>query len=110
MRCCGDRRWGGSREPKIRSGGGYRFDGWLLERRGRRLIDPNAVPVSLSNGEYALLIAFLEAPQRALSREHLLQATRVHEDIFDKSIDVQVLRLRRKLEVGLHCQRAFTSR
>ena len=79
--------------------GGYRFDGWLLERRGRRLIDPNAVPVSLSNGEYALLLAFLDAPQRALSREHLLQATRVHEDIFDKSIDVQVLRLRRKLEV-----------
>ena len=79
--------------------GGYRFDGWLLERRGRRLIDPNAVPVSLSKGEYALLLAFLEAPQRALSREHLLQATRVHEDIFDKSIDVQVLRLRRKLEV-----------
>jgi DNA-binding response OmpR family regulator len=79
--------------------GGYRFDGWLLERRGRRLIDPNAVPVSLSKGEYALLLAFLEAPQRALSREQLLQATRVHEDIFDKSIDVQVLRLRRKLEV-----------
>ncbi len=50
-------------------------------------------------GEYALLLAFLEAPQRPLSREHLLQATRVHEDIFDKSIDVQVLRLRRKLEV-----------
>src|ERR1700738_3059684 len=78
--------------------GGYRFDGWLLERRGRRLVDPNAVPVSLSKGEYALLLAFLEAPQRVLKREHLLQATRVHEDIFDKRIDVQVLRLRRKLE------------
>jgi DNA-binding response OmpR family regulator len=79
--------------------GGYRFDGWMLERRGRRLVDPNAIPVSLSKGEYALLLAFLEAPQRALTREHLLQATRVHEDIFDKSIDVQVLRLRRKLEI-----------
>jgi two-component system OmpR family response regulator len=53
----------------------------------------------LSKREYTLLLAFLEAPQRALSREHLLQATRVHEDIFDKSIDVQVLRLRRKLEI-----------
>jgi DNA-binding response OmpR family regulator len=47
-----------------------------------------------------MLLAFLEAPQRRLSREYLLQATRVHEDIFDRSVDVQVLRLRRKLESG----------
>ena len=79
--------------------GGYRFGGWQLERRTHRLIDPGATPVSLSKGEYALLLAFLEAPQRPLSRENLLQATRIHEDIFDRSIDVQVLRLRRKLEV-----------
>ena len=45
------------------------------------------------------MLAFLEAPQRPLSREHLLQATRSHEDIFDRIIDVQVSRLRRKLEV-----------
>src|SRR6201996_3728343 len=79
--------------------GGYRVNGWVLERRGRKLVDPKGVPVSLSKGEYALLLAFLEAPQRPLSREHLLQTTRLHEDIFDRSIDVQVLRLRRKLEV-----------
>jgi two-component system, OmpR family, response regulator len=79
--------------------GGYRFNGWQLERRGRTLLDPNGNPVALSKGEYALLLAFLEAPQRPLTREHLLQATRIHEDIFDRSIDVQVLRLRRKLEV-----------
>ena len=78
--------------------GGYRFNGWQLERRGRRLVDPNDAPVSLSKGEYALLLAFLEAPGRPLSREYLLQATRVHEDIHDRSIDVQILRLRRKLE------------
>jgi DNA-binding response OmpR family regulator len=78
--------------------GGYRFNGWKLERRGRRLLDSKETPVALSKGEYALLLAFLEAPQRPLTREHLLQATRVHEDIFDRSIDVQVLRLRRKLE------------
>ena len=59
---------------------------------------PEGNPVSLTKGEYGLLLAFLEAPQRPLTREHLLQATRVHEDIFDRSIDVQVLRLRRKLE------------
>jgi two-component system, OmpR family, response regulator len=84
-----------TRDPE---GGGYRFNGWRLERRGRRLVDANGIPVSLSKGEYALLLAFLEEPQRPLSREHLLQATRVHEDIFDRSVDVQVLRLRRKLE------------
>ncbi len=78
--------------------GGYRFGGWQLERRERRLVDPNGAQVSLSKGEYALLLAFLEAPQRPLTREQLLQATRVHEDIFDRSIDVQVLRLRRRLE------------
>jgi two-component system OmpR family response regulator len=78
--------------------GGYRFGGWQLGRRGRRLADPNGAQVSLSKGEYALLLAFLEAPQRPLTREQLMQATRVHEDIFDRSIDVQVLRLRRRLE------------
>jgi two-component system OmpR family response regulator len=79
--------------------GGYRFNGWVLQRRGRKLADPDGAAVPLSKGEYALLLAFLEAPQRPLTREYLLQATRIHEDIFDRSIDVQVLRLRRKLEV-----------
>ena len=45
-----------------------------------------------------MLVAFLDAPRRPLSREYLMQATRMHEDVFDRSIDVQVLRLRRKLE------------
>ena len=74
------------------------FGGWTLERRQRRLLNPAGVIVSLTKGEYALLLAFVDAPQRALSREHLLQATRIHEDVFDRSIDVQILRLRRKLE------------
>jgi two-component system, OmpR family, response regulator len=78
--------------------GWYKFGGWELDRRARRLTDPNGTAVGLTKGEYALLTAFLDAPQRPLSREHLLQATRVHEDIFDRSIDVQILRLRRKLE------------
>jgi two-component system, OmpR family, response regulator len=75
-----------------------KFGGWQLDRRTRRLTDPDGNEVELTKGEYALLTAFLDAPQRPLSREHLLQATRVHEDIFDRSIDVQILRLRRKLE------------
>src|SRR6202162_5689159 len=83
------------REPER---GRCRFGGWQLDRRTRRLSDSSGIPVALTKGEYALLIAFLDAPQRPLSREHLLQATRIHEDVFDRSIDVQVLRLRRKLE------------
>ncbi|MBK5959253.1 DNA-binding response regulator [Rhodoplanes elegans] len=93
-----------SRNPER---GGYRFGGWRLERRNRRLIDPAGEPVALTKGEYALLLAFLEAPRRPLSREHLLQATRVHEDIYDRSIDVQVLRLRRKLEVDSSAPRVI---
>jgi DNA-binding response OmpR family regulator len=76
----------------------FRFCGWQLDCKSRRLSDPAGAPVALTKGEYALLLAFLNAPQRPLSREHLLQATRVHEDVFDRSIDVQILRLRRKLE------------
>jgi two-component system, OmpR family, response regulator len=78
--------------------GRFRFCGWQLDSKTRRITDPAGAPVTLTKGEYALLIAFLDAPQRPLSREHLLQSTRVHEDVFDRSIDVQILRLRRKLE------------
>src|ERR1700737_3417543 len=78
--------------------GGYKFGGWRLGGRSRRLIDPQERPIALSKGEYALLLAFLDAPERPLWREHLLQATGLHEHIFEHSIDVQVLRLRRKLE------------
>ena len=80
--------------------GRARFAGWLLDRRTRCLTDPSGALVALTKGEYTLLTAFLDAPQRPLSREHLLHATRVHEDTFDRSIDVQILRLRRKLEAN----------
>src|SRR5262245_7009686 len=76
----------------------FRLLGWQLDLRIRRLTDPGGAQVALTNGEYAMLLAFLAAPQRPLSRDHLLQATRVHDDVFDRSIDVQILRLRRKLE------------
>jgi two-component system, OmpR family, response regulator len=87
-------------EPAVMAASGVSsFAGWALNRRARRLTDPEGNEVGLTKGEYALLVAFLDSPGRPLSREQLLQATRVHEDIYDRSIDVQILRLRRKLEV-----------
>lgn len=77
--------------------GGFRFAGWRLDRRHRRLYDPSDGQVQLTKAEYGLLVAFLESAQRPLSRQQILQATRMHEDVHDRSIDVQVLRLRRKL-------------
>jgi DNA-binding response OmpR family regulator len=84
---------------------GYAFGGWRLEHSTRRVTNPDGQPLSLTKSEYNLLVAFLEAPQRPLTREQLVQATRVHEDVFDRSIDVQVLRLRRKLECHIGAPR-----
>jgi two-component system OmpR family response regulator len=77
--------------------GGHRFEGWELRHGTRRLTSPSGDMVSLTKKEYALLSALVDAPGRPLSRLHLMRATRTHEDIYDRSIDVQVLRLRRKL-------------
>lgn len=79
----------------------YRFAGWQLDLRTRSLTSPAGETLALTNGECNLLIAFLRSPQQVLSREQLLAASRVHdEEVFDRSIDVQILRLRRKLEVN----------
>lgn len=77
----------------------YRFAGWELSTRTRRLTSPTGETVLLTAGEFNLLTAFLRSPQQVLAREQLLAASRVHdEEVFDRSIDVQILRLRRKLE------------
>jgi DNA-binding response OmpR family regulator len=78
----------------------YCFAGWELNLRTRRLKSPSGANVPLTKGEFALLAVFLQSPQHVLTREHLLAASRVHNnEVFDRSIDVQILRLRRKLEV-----------
>lgn len=76
----------------------YCFAGWVFDERARQLRNPAGISVSLTKSEFNLLSAFVRAPHRTLSRDHLLRATRVHENAGDRSIDVQVLRLRRKLE------------
>jgi two-component system, OmpR family, response regulator len=78
----------------------YRFSGWELNTGTRKLRSPDARNVELTNSEYALLVAFLKAPQRILSRDQLLESSRLHDDIYDRSIDVQILRLRRKIETS----------
>jgi len=81
---------------KIRA---YRFSGWELNVRLRRLRAPDGEVVPLTNSEFNLLAAFLAAPQRVLSRDQLLNLSRLHNDeVYDRSIDVQVGRLRKKLE------------
>jgi two-component system, OmpR family, response regulator len=78
---------------------GFAFDGWAVDLLRRELTNPDEVLVDLSGGEFDLLLAFLEAPNRILSRDHLLDAARNRvSGNFDRSIDVLVSRLRRKIE------------
>ncbi len=83
------------RESDIRI---YKFSGWELATGSRRLTSPEGARIELTNGEFALLMTFLKSPRRVLSRDQLLEGSRLHDDIYDRSIDVQILRLRRKIE------------
>jgi two-component system, OmpR family, response regulator len=77
----------------------YRFAGWELNIGLRKLKSPKGEAVELTNGEFRILAAFLSAPQRILSRDQLLELSRVHNaEVYDRAIDIQILRLRRKIE------------
>jgi len=77
----------------------YSFSGWVLETARRRLLDPSGVEVALTGGEYDLLVALLDRPNRVLTRDMLLDLLRGRQaGPFDRAIDVAVSRLRRKLE------------
>jgi two-component system OmpR family response regulator len=76
----------------------YRFGGWTLEPGRRTLLDASGVLVSLTGGEYDLLVALARNPGRVLGRDQLLELTRGRAaQAFDRSVDVQMSRLRRKL-------------
>ena len=82
-----------------REGTALAFAGWRLDPAARKLTAPDGADVALTAGEFELLAALVEHPQRVMSREQLLDLTRGREAApFDRSIDVQVSRLRRKLE------------
>ena len=81
-----------------RENGSMHFSGWRLDRASRCLQSPCGVMVNLSGAEYRLLMAFLENPQAVLSRDTLMDLTKGRNAApFDRSIDVQVSRLRTRL-------------
>src|SRR5258705_1262460 len=84
------------RDTRLRA---YRFAGWELNVPLCRLKSPDERQIEISRGEFRLLRALLSSPQRILTREQLLDLTRVNStDVYDRSIDSQVMRLRRKME------------
>jgi two-component system OmpR family response regulator len=77
------------------------FDGWTIQPGRRQVLDPSGRPVDLTGGEFDLLLTLVERPQRVLSRDRLLDLTKGRAaSLFDRSIDVQIGRVRRKLEAA----------
>ena len=77
----------------------YCFDGWELNVNARRLRAKDGRQVRLGNGELNLLVALLGSPQRILSRDQILDRSRMHGgEVYDRSVDVQIMRLRHKIE------------
>lgn len=86
-----------ARDGKVRA---FRFADFELNLRTRRLARMGGARIELTNGEFNLLAALLAAPQRVLTRDQLIEASRVYDnEVYDRAIDVQILRLRRKIEL-----------
>lgn len=84
-----------NRPKEIRA---YRFEGWVLDVKAQQLTSPDGVDVTLTTGEFIMLLAFLKRPKEALDRDQIMEAYRNRESsIFERSIDVQVGRVRRRL-------------
>lgn len=78
----------------------YEFDGWLLDPLKRRLTDPDGSVVPISSAEFRLLMALLDHPQQVMDRDRLLDMVQGREaHLFDRAVDNQISRLRRKIEV-----------
>jgi len=86
-------------EPSADAGIIADFAGWRLDLVRRELTSPDDVLITLSDGEFSLLRVFVEHPQQVLNRDQLLDLARGREnDTYDRAIDVQISRLRRKLD------------
>ena len=78
----------------------YRFNNWTLDSSTRELLDADNIPVSITSGEFDLLLLFVTAPRRVLSRDQIMDSLRGNEWLpNDRTIDNQVARLRKKLTV-----------
>jgi DNA-binding response OmpR family regulator len=87
------------RPGKARGVRAYRFDGCELNVNTRRLVTRDQRQLAISNGEFNLLVALLGAGGCTLSRVQLLELSRLHDDeVYDRSVDVQIMRVRRKIE------------
>lgn len=90
---------GGAVRHHAPESGSYAFAGWVLKTGERALVDREGVSVPLSTGEYNLLLALVQRPRQVLTRDQLLDLTQGREAAaFDRAIDNQVSRLRRKIE------------
>ena len=77
----------------------YEFEGWTLDPLKRRLVDPDGTLVPISTAEFRMLRAFCDNPRRVLDRDQLLDMVQGREaHLFDRAVDNQVSRLRRKIE------------
>lgn len=77
----------------------FLFDGWRLDPLKRKLTDPEGAVVAISSVEFRLLMAFLEHPRQVLDRDRLLDMVQGREaHLFDRAVDNQISRLRRKIE------------
>jgi two-component system OmpR family response regulator len=91
-----------TRQPDERQGGALEFAGWRLDLVRRELRTPDGVVINLSSGEFSLLRALVERPQRVLTRDQLLDFARGPDtEAYDRAIDVQISRLRKKLDDGV---------
>ncbi len=85
-----------ARDGQVRA---FRFADFELNLRTRRLATKDGARIELTNGEFNLLAALLALPQQVLTRDQLIEASRVYDnEVYDRAIDVQILRLRRKIE------------
>jgi len=93
------RRWDfAPRKPDVREVSRYRFAGWTLDTAARELTDAEGTRHTLTGAEFRLLLAFVSHPNRVLSRHQLIELTSTRRsELFDRSIDVRVSRLRQLL-------------
>ncbi|WP_095012474.1 response regulator [Tsuneonella mangrovi] len=87
------------RATNVEEDASYEFEGWLLDPLKRRLTDPEGTTVPISTAEFRLLVSFLDHPRQVLDRDRLLDMVQGREaHLFDRAVDNQVSRLRRKIE------------